>query len=55
MLAGIIYSHRVCRSSSEQAGSIAGTVAAGRNQLCLSKAGNAGEARQAFWVSFFPS
>lgn len=45
MLAGIIYSHAVCRSSSEQAGSIAG---AGRNQLCLSKAGSTGKARQDF-------
>lgn len=46
MLAGVIYSRAVCRSSSEQAGSIAGAVAAGRNQLCLSKAGSTGKARQ---------
>lgn len=46
MLAGIIYSHAVCRSSSDQARRTAKAVAAGGNQLCSSKAGTAGKARE---------
>lgn len=45
-LGGIIYSSAVCRIPSEQAGNTAGAVSAGGNQLCSSKAGNTGKARQ---------